>query len=92
MTTENKKQETTKEPLKQVRDKNAETNIYRLSLKNPFRQSVFVSKIIMKKQGSVQIESVGAATSEASRVAQTLVKHGYAKIKSISTEQFVPRS
>lgn len=44
----------------------------------------------MKKHGSLQLESVGAATSEASRIAQTLVKHGYAKIKSITTEQFVP--
>ena len=65
-----------------------DTNVYRLSLKNLFKQSVFISKIIMKKHGSVQLESVGAATSEASRIAQTLVKHGYAKIKSINTEQF----
>ena len=43
----------------------------------------------MKKHGSLQLESVGAATSEASRIAQTLVKHGYAKIKSINTSQFV---
>ena len=91
MSTEAKKQETTKEPARQARDKNAvETNVYRLSLRTPYRQSIFISKIIMKKHGSVQLESVGAATSEASRVAQTLVKHGYAKIKSINTEQFVP--
>jgi hypothetical protein len=42
----------------------------------------------MKKHGSLKLESVGAATSEASRIAQTLVKHGYAKIRSINTEQF----
>jgi hypothetical protein len=39
----------------------------------------------MKKHGSVQLESVGAATSEASKIAQLLVKNGYATIKSIST-------
>lgn len=90
MTTEVKKQETTKENPRQPRDKNTETNVLRLSLRTPFRQAVFISKIIMKKQGSLQLESVGAATSEASRIAQTLVKHGYAKIKSINTTQFVP--
>jgi hypothetical protein len=54
-----------------------------------FRQAIFYSKIIIKKHGSVQIEAIGAATSEASKVAQTLVKHGYAKIQSLRTEQFV---
>lgn len=43
----------------------------------------------MKKHGNVQIEAIGIASSEASKVAQTLVKHGYATIKSIRTEQFV---
>jgi hypothetical protein len=44
----------------------------------------------MKKHGSLQLESVGAATSEASKISQLLVKQGYAKIKSINTEQFLP--
>lgn len=42
----------------------------------------------MKKHGSIQIESVGAASSEAAKVAQILVKNGLATIKSIRTEQF----
>jgi hypothetical protein len=42
----------------------------------------------MKKHGSIQIDSVGITTAEATKVAQILVKHGYAKIKSIHTEQF----
>jgi len=53
---------------------------------------MFLAKIIMKKHGSIQIESVGVATSEASKIAQMLTKHGYATLKSIRTEQFNPES
>lgn len=70
--------------MKRVHD----SNIYRLSFRNRTGKSVFLSKVIMKKHGSIQIDSVGAATSEATKVAQILVKHGYANIKSIKTEQF----
>jgi hypothetical protein len=66
-----------------------DSNVYRLSNRVLFRQAIFFSKIIIKKHGSVQIEAIGAATSEASKVAQTLVKHGYAITQSIKTEQFV---
>ncbi len=68
------------------------TNILRLSNRTPNRKAMFISKIILKKHGSIQLESVGIATSEATKVAQMLVKHGYAKIKKIRTEQFIPES
>ena len=42
----------------------------------------------MKKHGSIELDSVGITTAEATKVAQILVKHGFAKIKSIRTEQF----
>jgi hypothetical protein len=51
---------------------------------------MFLSKIILKKHGSIQIESVGIATAEASKLAQMLTKHGYVNLKSIRTEQFNP--
>ena len=94
MSTEAKKPEATKEKTETTKEaprtqKFVEANIYRLSSKVLFRQAVFFSKIIMKKHGNVQIEAIGAATSEATKVAQTLVKHGYAKLKSIRTEQFI---
>ena len=72
------------------RNKVKDSNIYRISFKNGTGKSVFISKVIIKKFGSIQIESVGAATSEATKVAQILVKQGYATSKSIRTEQFHP--
>lgn len=72
------------EATKRVED----SNIYRLAHKNPVGKSIFLSKIIIKKHGSVQLESVGAATSDATKVAQVLVKQGLATVKSIRTEQF----
>lgn len=69
-----------------------DSNVYRLSFRNRTGQSVFLSKVILKKHGTIQIESVGAATSESAKVVQILVKHGYANIKNIRTEQFHPDS
>jgi hypothetical protein len=71
-------------PKRTVQD----SNIYRLANRVPLRKAMFLSKIILKKHGSLQLESVGIATSEASKLAQMLTKHGYAKLKSIRTEQF----
>jgi hypothetical protein len=69
-----------------------DSNVYRLANRIQPRKAMFLSKIIMKKHGSIQIESVGIATSEASKLAQMLTKHGYANLKSIRTEQFNPES
>lgn len=65
-----------------------DTNVYRLANNVPLRKAMFLSKIILKKHGSLQLESVGIATSEATKLAQMLTKHGYTKLKSIRTEQF----
>ena len=86
MSTEAKKTEAPKETPKQ---NPLDANVYRLSNRVPFRQAIFYSKIVIKKQGSVKIEAIGAVTSEAAKIAHTLVKHGYATIKNIHTEQFV---
>lgn len=40
-----------------------DTNVYRLANRVQPRKAMFLSKIIMKKHGSIQIESVGIATS-----------------------------
>lgn len=69
-----------------------DSNIYRLASNVQPRKAMFLAKIILKKHGSIQIESVGVATSEASKIAQMLLKHGYANLKSIRTEQFNPES
>lgn len=87
MSTEIKKTEAPKPAAKHTTPLDA--NVYRLSNRTPFRNAIFHSKIIIKKHGSVKIEAIGAVTSEATKIAQTLVKHGYALIKSIHTEQFV---
>ncbi len=42
----------------------------------------------MKKHGSIELDSVGVTTAEATKLAQILVKQGFAKIRSIRTEQF----
>ena len=91
MTTEVKKQGNATQDKNQERnhDRLTETNVYRLSSKTNFRQAIFICKIILKKHGNVQIESIGTASSEASRVIHTLEKHGYATLKSLRTEQFV---
>lgn len=69
-----------------------DSNVYRLANRVQPRKAMFLAKIIMKKHGSIQIESVGIATSEATKLAQMLTKHGYASIKSIRTEQFKPEN
>ena len=93
MTTETKQQDAPKDTSKNTPkdtqyQKNNDTNIYRLSAKTPFGKGMSVANIIIQKHGGIQLESLGTATSVASRVAQTLAKHGYASIKSIRSEQF----
>lgn len=80
---------TTKAPTKTGEVRTVQdSNIYRLANRVPLRKAMFLSKIILKKHSSLQLESVGVATSEATKLAQMLTKHGYAKLKSIKTEQF----
>lgn len=78
----------TTEPAKEERKRLDETNVYRLSTRSATGRSLFLSKLIMKKHGSIELDSVGVSTTEACKVAQILVKQGYAKIKSIHTEEF----
>lgn len=86
MSTEVKKTEAPKNTAKTT--ENLDPNVYRLSSRIALKQAIFFSKIIMKKHGSVRLEAIGTVSSEASKIAQTLVKHGYAVVKSIQTEQF----
>lgn len=76
------------EPIKEQRKRVDETNVYRVSARSQTGRSLFLSKIIMKKHGSIELDAVGATSAEATKVAQILVKQGYAKIRSIKTEQF----
>jgi cystathionine beta-lyase family protein involved in aluminum resistance len=49
-------------------------------------QGLFLSKLVLKKHGSVQIEGMGECISLAFKFAQILSKNGYAAIQSIQEE------
>ena len=63
-----------------------ETNVYRVGRNSRLNEGIFLSKLILKKHGSVQIEGMGESISFAFKFGQILSKNGLANIKSIREE------
>lgn len=63
-----------------------DTNVYRVRRDTRLPQALFLSKIIMKKHGSVQIEGVGESISLVAKLAQILSKDGLGKVDNFATE------
>nr|BAK00561.1 predicted protein [Hordeum vulgare subsp. vulgare] len=63
-----------------------ENNIYRVRRSSKLNQGLFLSKLVLKKHGSVQIEGMGECISLAFKFAQILSKNGYAAIQTIREE------
>lgn len=63
-----------------------ENNVYRVRRNSRLNQGLFLSKLVLKKHGSVQIEGMGECISLAFKFAQILSKNGYAAIQSIQEE------
>lgn len=61
-----------------------ETNVYRVRKDTRLAQGLFLCKVILKKQGSLQIEGMGEPISLVAKFAQILTKDGYTVIKSVS--------
>ena len=60
-----------------------ETNVYRVRRSSRLNEGLFLSKLVLKKQGSVQIEGMGECISLAFKLSQILSKNGLANFKSI---------
>eukprot|EP00178_Gracilaria_changii_P012911 TRINITY_DN3635_c0_g1_i1.p1 TRINITY_DN3635_c0_g1~~TRINITY_DN3635_c0_g1_i1.p1 ORF type:complete len:107 (-),score=24.48 TRINITY_DN3635_c0_g1_i1:32-352(-) len=60
--------------------------IYRVRRNSRLNQGLFLSKLIIKKHGKVQIEGMGECISLAFKFAQILSKNGYATIEKIHEE------
>lgn len=63
-----------------------EDNLLRIRRNSRLNQSIFLSKLVLKKHGDVQIEGMGECISLVSKVAQILKKNGFATIDSIRSE------
>jgi hypothetical protein len=60
-----------------------ETDVYRVRRDSRLNQGIFLSKLVLKKHGTVQIEGMGESISLVSKLSQILSKNGFATIKSI---------
>ena len=63
-----------------------ETNVYRVRRNSKLNEGLFLSKLVLKKHGSVQIEGMGECISLVFKFGQILSKNGLASIKSIREE------
>jgi cystathionine beta-lyase family protein involved in aluminum resistance len=63
-----------------------ENNVYRVRRSSKLNQGLFLSKLVIKKHGSVQIEGMGETISLVFKLSQILAKNGYATITSIQEE------
>jgi hypothetical protein len=63
-----------------------ETNVYRVRRSSRLNEGLFLSKLVLKKHASVQIEGMGECISLAFKFGQILSKNGLANIKSIREE------
>jgi hypothetical protein len=57
-----------------------DNNVYRVRRNSKLNQGLFLSKLVILKHGSVQIEAMGECISLAFKFAQILNKNGYASI------------
>ena len=63
-----------------------ETNVYRIRRNSRLNQGIFLSKLILKKHGKVQIEGMGECISLVFKTSQILSKNGLANISKIKEE------
>lgn len=62
-----------------------DTNVYRVRRDTRLAQGLFLSKIIMKKHGSVQIEGMGESISLVAKLSQILSKDGFAIVQKLES-------
>ena len=62
------------------------TNVYRIRKNSRLNQGIFLSKLILKKHGDLQIEGMGECISLVFKSAQILSKNGLASISKIKEE------
>ena len=63
-----------------------ETNVYRVRKSSKLNQGLFLSKLILKKHGDLQVEGMGECISLVFKTAQILSKNGLASISAIKEE------
>ncbi|CAM5999122.1 unnamed protein product [Sphagnum balticum] len=63
-----------------------DSNVYRVRRDTRLAQGLFLSKIIIKKHGSVQIEGLGESISLVAKLSQILVKDGLAVVNSLESQ------
>jgi hypothetical protein len=63
-----------------------ENNVYRVRRSSRLNEGLFLSKLILKKHGTVQIEGLGETISLVCKLSQILSKNGYATVSSIREE------
>merc|ERR1712146_141352 len=74
---------------KQTQDKkllDPDTNEVNISTRRDARFYIFLSKIILKKFGNIELKALGQAADICVRVAENLERYNYAKIVSIYSE------
>lgn len=60
-----------------------ENNVYRVRRTSRLNEGLFLSKLVLKKHGSVQIEGLGETISLVCKLSQILSKNGFATVTSI---------
>ena len=63
-----------------------EDNIYRVRRTSKLNQGIFLSKLILKKHGDLQLEGMGECISLVFKLSQILSKNGYASLVTIAEE------
>jgi len=63
-----------------------DTNVYRVRKDTKLAQGLFLSKIIMKKHGSIQIEGMGESISLVAKLSQILAKDGFAVVQKLESQ------
>merc|ERR1711862_184251 len=63
-----------------------DTNEVNISTRRDARFYIFLSKIILKKFGNIELKALGQAADICVRVAENLERYNYAKITSIYSE------
>ena len=62
-----------------------DTNVYRVRRDSRLNQGIFLSKLVLKKHGTIQIEGMGESISLVAKLAQILSKNGFATTTSITS-------
>lgn len=63
-----------------------ESNVYRVRRSTRLNEGLFLSKLVLKKHGNIQIEGMGECISLAFKFAQILSKNGLVTINAIREE------